>query len=74
MKDEGTPTEADPPFLLLEVDGPLNPCAAKPSRRPVGYETHRARPSGWRLHEARRPLRVWKDFEALKAWAKMVGP
>ncbi|GIH74111.1 HAD domain-containing protein [Planobispora longispora] len=46
------------PFLLLDVDGPLNPYAAKPERRPAGYTTHRMRPEGWddpRL----RPLRVW---------------
>ncbi|MEV0443497.1 hypothetical protein AB0I84_13155 [Streptomyces spectabilis] len=41
------------------MDGPLNPYAAKPSRRPDGYTTHRLRPIGWREHERRRPLRVW---------------
>ncbi|MFE9625891.1 hypothetical protein [Streptomyces sp. NPDC006527] len=41
------------PLLYLDVDGPLNPCAAKPERRPAGYTTIRAavRPG--------RPLRVW---------------
>ncbi|GIH94970.1 HAD domain-containing protein [Planobispora siamensis] len=46
------------PLLMLDVDGPLNPYAAKPNRRPAGYTTHRMRPAGWddpRL----RPLRVW---------------
>ena len=44
-------------LLLLDVDGPLNPYAAKPSRRPDGYTTHRLRPLGW--EHARKPLRVW---------------
>lgn len=44
------------PLLLLDVDGPLNPYAAKPYRRPEGYTTHRLRPSGW---TERKPLRVW---------------
>ncbi|GGR50536.1 hypothetical protein [Streptomyces aurantiogriseus] len=41
------------PLLYLDVDGPLNPYAAKPERRPEGYTTIRAavRPG--------RPLRVW---------------
>ncbi|MEV6179359.1 hypothetical protein [Streptomyces sp. NPDC052015] len=41
------------PLLYLDVDGPLNPYAAKPERRPAGYTTIRAavRPG--------RPLRVW---------------
>jgi hypothetical protein len=54
-----TPTEATPerkgsrPLLFLDVDGPLNPYAAQPERRPQGYTTIRAavRPG--------RPLRVW---------------
>lgn len=29
------------PLLLLDVDGPLNPYAAKPTRRPEGYQTYR---------------------------------
>lgn len=45
------------PLLLLDVDGPLNPWAAKPCRRPDGYTTHRLRPSGW--EHAKKPLRVW---------------
>jgi hypothetical protein len=44
------------PLLLLDVDGPLNPYAAKPSRRPEGYETHRLVPTG---HNPRKPFRVW---------------
>lgn len=31
--------------ILLDVDGPLNPYAAKATRRPEGYETHRAFPA-----------------------------
>jgi hypothetical protein len=47
------------PLLFLDVDGPLNPWAANKNRRPVGYETHRMRPSGWTVEETRKPLRVW---------------
>lgn len=31
--------------ILLDVDGPLNPYAAKATRRPEGFETHRAFPA-----------------------------
>lgn len=34
------------PLLLLDVDGPLNPYRAKPSKRPAGYTTHRLDPDG----------------------------
>ncbi|WP_405520178.1 HAD domain-containing protein [Streptomyces canus] len=53
------------PLLYLDVDGPLNPYAAKPERRPEGYTTHRMKPEGWLaqhpgLPPSRvRPLRVW---------------
>jgi len=45
------------PLLFLDVDGPLNPYLAKPSRRPEGYETHRvfAGASEW----GKKGLRVW---------------
>lgn len=46
------------PLLLLDVDGPLNPYAAKPERRPHGYTTHRMRPDGWEDRRLK-PLRVW---------------
>jgi HAD domain in Swiss Army Knife RNA repair proteins len=50
-------------LLLLDVDGPLNPYAAKPHARPPGYETFRLTPSGeWHTgREARRRggVRVW---------------
>ncbi|NJA56680.1 hypothetical protein [Streptomyces sp. NEAU-H3] len=46
------------PLFLLDVDGPLNPYAANPSRRPKGYTTHRMRPTGWE-HPRQKPLRVW---------------
>ncbi|WP_030691973.1 HAD domain-containing protein [Streptomyces globisporus] len=44
------------PLLLIDVDGPLNPYAAQPERRPAGYETHRMSPTGW---TGAKPLRVW---------------
>ncbi|MFD9691264.1 HAD domain-containing protein [Kitasatospora sp. NPDC059088] len=62
-------------MLLLDVDGPLNPDAAKPHRRPEGYRTHRLLTPRWAAHERRRlalwgmphkapkPLRVWLNPE-----------
>ncbi|MFJ9774693.1 HAD domain-containing protein [Kitasatospora sp. NPDC101157] len=59
------------PILLLDVDGPLNPDAVKPHRRPEGYGTHRLMTPRWEAAERRRlawwgthhkspkPLRVW---------------
>ncbi|MFD3543749.1 hypothetical protein ACFWUQ_30200 [Streptomyces sp. NPDC058662] len=52
------------PLLFLDVDGPLNPYAAKPERRPAGYTTLRvprndARADDQGLSSRRRPLRVW---------------
>jgi len=46
------------PLLLIDVDGPLNPYAAKPTQRPPGYRTHRMRPTGWDGPDTK-PLRVW---------------
>ncbi|MGW5123251.1 hypothetical protein ACWEQ7_04150 [Streptomyces sp. NPDC004069] len=48
----------DRPLLLIDVDGPLNPYAAPPHRRPGGYQTHRMRPTGWE-QPWQKPLRVW---------------
>ncbi|MEU6673858.1 hypothetical protein [Streptomyces sp. NPDC046925] len=55
------------PLLFLDVDGPLNPYAAQPERRPDGYTTLRV---PWNdTHEegrglaSRRPLRVWLNPE-----------
>lgn len=45
-------------MLLLDVDGPLNPFAAKATKRPQGYQTHYMRPTGWQ-NPAVKPLRVW---------------
>ncbi|WP_328958178.1 hypothetical protein [Kitasatospora purpeofusca] len=59
------------PLLLLDVDGPLNPYAAKPHRRPEGYRTHRVMTPRWHAAERARlrahglpnkpvkPLRIW---------------
>ncbi|MGW1540894.1 hypothetical protein ACWCPM_11750 [Streptomyces sp. NPDC002309] len=55
------------PLLFLDVDGPLNPYAAKPERRPDGYTTVRvpvdtATPDEERgLWARRRSLRIWLD-------------
>lgn len=50
------------PILFLDVDGPLNPFAAKLTRRPPGYVTHRLMPAGWTgttWGRRPKPLRVW---------------
>ena len=48
------------PILFVDVDGPLNPFAARSTRGPKGYETHRMRPAEWaREYPDAKPLRVW---------------
>jgi hypothetical protein len=54
------------PLLFLDVDGPLNPYAAKPERRPDGCTTLRvprgddgSHEEGRSLSRRRRPLRLW---------------
>ncbi|OKJ95736.1 HAD domain-containing protein [Amycolatopsis sp. CB00013] len=42
------------PVLFLDVDGPLNPFAAKP--KPPGFVEHKFRIRGW---SRRHPLRMW---------------
>ncbi|MFI8895610.1 hypothetical protein [Streptomyces paradoxus] len=57
------------PILFLDVDGPLNPYAAKPEKRPDGYTTLRVPQLGGATEEyravslRRRPLRVWLNPE-----------
>ncbi|MFE5921525.1 hypothetical protein [Streptomyces sp. NPDC056468] len=57
------------PLLYLDVDGPLNPYAAKPERRPDGYSTHRMKPEGRLARHGDtpayrvRPLRVWLNAD-----------
>ncbi|MGW5587102.1 hypothetical protein [Streptomyces sp. NPDC003857] len=57
------------PLLFLDVDGPLNPYAAKPEKRPDGYTTLRVsqdsvtRMEHGGLSVRRRPLRVWLNPE-----------
>ncbi|MDX3529137.1 hypothetical protein P1P75_22585 [Streptomyces sp. ID05-39B] len=57
------------PLLFLDVDGPLNPYAAKPERRPEGYTTLRVPHTPglseeWRGRtSSRRLLRVWLNPE-----------
>ncbi|KAA2247685.1 hypothetical protein F0L68_40030 [Solihabitans fulvus] len=55
---EGTAPLARP-AILVDVDGPLNPFAAKPERRPRGYATHRLHPRDSPWEHTSRPLRVW---------------
>ncbi|AUG76458.1 hypothetical protein CFP65_1570 [Kitasatospora sp. MMS16-BH015] len=48
------------PLLFLDVDGPLNPYAAQPERRPAGYTTIRVpRAEPGDAYGRHRPLRVW---------------
>lgn len=57
------------PLLYIDVDGPLNPYAAKPERRPAGYSTHRMKPEGWIAQHPGtppaqvKPLRVWLNAD-----------
>ncbi|MER5747618.1 hypothetical protein ABT097_30655 [Streptomyces sp. NPDC002225] len=58
------------PLLFLDVDGPLNPYAAKPERRPAGYTTIRvpqdggtSTGNGGGARLRRGPLRVWLNPE-----------
>ncbi|MEV4950154.1 hypothetical protein [Streptomyces sp. NPDC053755] len=55
------------PLLFLDVDGPLNPYAAKPERRPDGYTTLRVPRNDAHQDRGpssrRRPLRVWLNPE-----------
>ncbi|MFC8447615.1 hypothetical protein [Kitasatospora sp. NPDC057223] len=53
------------PLLLIDIDGPLNPYAAKPTRRPAGYTTHRMTPDSWTARHGGRakPLRVWLNHD-----------
>ncbi|MCX5402097.1 hypothetical protein [Streptomyces sp. NBC_00102] len=55
-------SRASRPLLFLDVDGPLNPYAAQPERRPEGYTTLRVPRGGGadgELRNRRKPLRVW---------------
>ncbi|KFG03599.1 MULTISPECIES: hypothetical protein [Streptomyces] len=67
--ERGERRGTDRPLLYLDVDGPLNPYAAKPERRPAGYTTHRMKPRGWLAqHPGQpeayvKPLRVWLNPE-----------
>ncbi|MFD6453970.1 hypothetical protein ACFWF3_24615 [Nocardia sp. NPDC060220] len=56
------------PLLFLDVDGPLNPYAAQPARRPDGYTTlelprNDAHEDDRGLSPRRRPLHVWLNPE-----------
>ena len=56
------------PLLLIDIDGPLNPYAAKAHRRPDGYTTHRMAPASWVARSTKppayvKPLRVWLNHD-----------
>ncbi|MFI0738566.1 hypothetical protein ACH4PU_10785 [Streptomyces sp. NPDC021100] len=65
------------PLLFLDVDGPLNPYAAQPERRPDGYTTLRvprddgAPARGDEPSLRRRPLRVWLNPEHGRALLRL---
>ncbi|MEU9172187.1 hypothetical protein AB0D34_31100 [Streptomyces sp. NPDC048420] len=67
------------PLLYLDVDGPLNPYAAQPERRPEGYTTHRMKPKGWLAQHPERPpssvkpLRVWLNPSHGRALLNLAG-
>lgn len=52
-------TSVSRPLLYLDVDGPLNPYAAQPERRPPGYTTLRVTLGPDRPARVERSLRVW---------------
>jgi hypothetical protein len=56
------------PIMLLDVDGPLNPYAAKANKRPEGYTVHRMTPTGWEDN----PLHVWLNH-SMGAQLKSLG-
>lgn len=71
-------------LVYLDVDGPLNPWAAKATRRPLGYETHRLLPESHvrervSMGEALgrvKPLRVWLNpnhGRMLLDWVEQLG-
>jgi hypothetical protein len=65
-------TDRPTALFLIDVDGPLNPWQAKPSKRPDGYQTHRMRPAGWE-NPWQKPLRVWLNPSHGAALLKLPG-
>ncbi|GAA0397863.1 hypothetical protein [Streptomyces luteireticuli] len=59
------------PLLFLDVDGPLNPYAAQPERRPDGYTTIRVPRKHEGLSTRMRPLRVWLNPEHGRALLRL---
>jgi hypothetical protein len=59
------------PLLMIDVDGPLNPYAAKPHRRPEGYLTYRFMTPRWQAAQRDR-LKAWgtpyKHIKPLRVW------
>jgi len=59
------------PLLFVDVDGPLNPYAARAHQRPDGYETHRLLTPRWVAAERRRLSALglpYKQVKALRVW------
>lgn len=65
---EPTQDGAPRPLLFLDVDGPLNPYAAKPTRRPAGYATHWMRPSSWADSQPSRLFQLARHARSLRVW------
>ncbi|ARZ72185.1 hypothetical protein SMD11_6609 [Streptomyces albireticuli] len=61
-------------MLLVDVDGPLNPYAAKPTRRPDGYLTHRLSTPRWQAAERRRPAAWGMPYERLRPLRVWLNP
>jgi hypothetical protein len=64
-------------LLLLDVDGPLNPYAAKATRRPPGYETFRLTSYGaWlsgKKAKQRKGMRVWLNPDHGRMLTELAG-
>ncbi|MBP2325553.1 hypothetical protein JOF56_005938 [Kibdelosporangium banguiense] len=59
------------PLLLLDIDGPLNPFAAKADAKPPGYLEHKFRLAGW---SRRHPLRMWLNPAHGRSLLQAAGP
>jgi hypothetical protein len=59
------------PLLLLDIDGPLNPFAAKADAKPPGYHEHKFKLPGW---SRRHPLRMWLNPTHGQSLLAAAGP
>jgi hypothetical protein len=57
--------------VLLDIDGPLNPFAARTGAKPPGYVEHKFKLAGW---SRRHPLRMWLNPGHGRALLAAAGP